>query len=253
MKIQYCSDLHLEFAQNALFLHKNPIKPIGDILVLAGDITYWGNKHFKHWFFDYVSEHFKQVYYIPGNHEFYTGKDIRILDKPVYEEIRSNVILVNNQVIHIDDVDLLFTTLWSHIPIAKSLFVEHGVNDFHQIKYNGNRFKSDQFNKFHDQSVEFLKHKLSESTAKHRIVVTHHIPTHVCNPEIYRDSIINSAFVVELYSLINEYNIDYWVYGHHHVNMPETEINGTKLVTNQLGYVHMGENHSYRNGSWFEI
>ena len=38
MKIQYCSDLHLEFSHNFEFIKKNPIIPIGDILILAGDI-----------------------------------------------------------------------------------------------------------------------------------------------------------------------------------------------------------------------
>ncbi len=83
MKIQYCSDLHLEFTQNSQFLRENPVEPVGDILILAGDITYWGKKHFNHWFFDYVADNFKAVYYIPGNHEFYTGKDVPILEKAV--------------------------------------------------------------------------------------------------------------------------------------------------------------------------
>ncbi|WP_088653547.1 metallophosphoesterase [Geofilum rhodophaeum] len=77
MKVQYCSDLHLEFFQNAKFLNENPIKPVGDILVLAGDIIYWEQENFKHWFFDYISDNFKEVYYIPGNHEFYSGKKCR--------------------------------------------------------------------------------------------------------------------------------------------------------------------------------
>ena len=33
MKIQYCSDLHLEFEENKKFLKQNPIKPVGDILI----------------------------------------------------------------------------------------------------------------------------------------------------------------------------------------------------------------------------
>ena len=38
MKIQYCSDLHLEFPVNKEYFITNPIKPEGEILLLAGDI-----------------------------------------------------------------------------------------------------------------------------------------------------------------------------------------------------------------------
>ena len=59
MKIQYSPDLHLEFSDNSRYLGDNPLKPVGEILILAGDIGYLNDDNFsKHPFWDYVSDNF---------------------------------------------------------------------------------------------------------------------------------------------------------------------------------------------------
>lgn len=63
MRIQYASDLHLEFADNWRVLkQEEPMNVRGDILVLAGDIGYLGDDNYQtHPFWDWVSENYQQV------------------------------------------------------------------------------------------------------------------------------------------------------------------------------------------------
>src|SRR5882757_9630020 len=106
MRIQYCSDLHLEFPENKKFLEGHPIKPVGEVLLLAGDILPFPLHSQPSAFIDYVADHFEAVYWIPGNHEYY-GFDASEAANPLFERIRTNVFLVNNPVIPLKGANLI--------------------------------------------------------------------------------------------------------------------------------------------------
>lgn len=253
MKIQYASDLHLEFHENSRWLRENPLIPAGDILLLAGDIGYLGDEMYtKHPFWDQCSDNYKQTFIVPGNHELYKNFDINSLSEGWNEQIRSNVSVVYNKVVHIDDVDIVMSTLWAKIHPSEAYFVEHEVTDFRRIR-NGRHYLSwDRFNDENERCINFIKRSIRQSSARHRIVVTHHVPSFELMADEFKGSIINGAFTCDLGYLIESLPIDYWIYGHSHRNI-DGEIGGTKILSNQLGYVFAGETGSFCPNKFIDL
>jgi predicted phosphohydrolase len=252
IKIQYCSDLHLEFTENKYFLKKMPIKPVGDILVLAGDIVPFIAMHNHTDFFNFLGDNFKQTYWIPGNHEYYQS-DISFRSGKVMEKIKNNVFLINNQVIELNDTVLIFSTLWSKIHPQNTFIVQQNVSDFHVIKHHKKSFLPTHFNAFHEEALTFLKQTIQQFPQHKKVVVTHHVPTLMNYPEKYKGDVINEAFATELIDFITDSAIDFWVYGHTHYNVSAYKINKTWMLTNQLGYVALKEQVNYKTDAIFEI
>ena len=252
MIVQYCSDLHLEFPENRQYLKINPLQPKGNVLLLAGDIVPFAAMDKYTDFFNYVSDHFELTYWIPGNHEYYHF-DASKKSGTLNEKIKSNIFLVNNITLEKQNVNFIFSTLWSKINSANEWHIERSVSDFHVIKYKGYRLSSVQFNQLHDDSMQFIKKQLQKPQTAKTIVVTHHVPTLLNYPEQYKNSNINEAFAVELHDFIFDSNASFWIYGHHHVNIPEFKIGNTTMLTNQLGYVQNNEHTGFKSNAIIEI
>ncbi len=251
MIIQYASDLHIEFPENKAFLKANPLKPVGDILILAGDIVPFAVLDKHHDFFSYVSDHFENTYWIPGNHEYYYS-DLVNRSGTFHEKIMDNVHLLNNTVLNLDNIDFMFSTLWTEISESNKWYIQKHLSDFHVIKYKGKGMPVEQYNQNYWDSIEFLK-KALQSTSNKSVVATHHVPTFLNYPEKYKGDVLNEAFAVELFDMIETNQPDFWLYGHTHGNTPEFAIGKTRMQTNQLGYVKYGEHHSFNNEKVFEI
>lgn len=239
-KLQYASDLHLEFPGNKEFLKQHPLQPVGDVLVLAGDIVPFAVMDKHQDFFSFLADNFKTTYWLPGNHEYYHF-DIAEKSGVLNEAIRSNVFWVNNTSVLHEHVKLVFSTLWSRISPGYQWQIERSLSDFHVIKHKGYRFSAEQYNQLHAESLAFIQNELINNQNGQTAVFTHHCPTFLNYPEQYKGDILNEAFAVELHDLIEASEIASWVYGHHHTNTPEFTIGNTKLITNQLGYVQRNE------------
>ena len=246
MKIQYCSDLHLEFPENKALLKARPLLPVGDILLLAGDIVPFAvmNKHND--FFDYIADNFEFTYWIPGNHEYYYA-DITQRSGTFSENIRSNVVLLNNLTVIHNKTRLVFSTLWSRIRPAYQFHIERGMSDFHVIKYHGYRFSADRFNQLHFDCLSFIEQELEQAFDGKTIVVSHHMPTLMNYPPKYKGDVLNDGFAVELSELIEGSKPAYWIFGHLHGDIPVFKIGETILLTNQLGYVKYNEHTAFSN------
>jgi predicted phosphohydrolase len=252
MKIQYCSDLHLEFPENRRFVIKNPLQVVGDILVLAGDIVLFCDLAKAHEFIDFVCDHYSAVYWVPGNHEYY-GSDIVGKPNSLKEKIRDNFYLVNNKSVVHDGVRLVFSTLWSRISPHLEWDIQRSILDFSAIQYEGEKFTAARFSLLHEACLSFVRNAIVSGAVEPIVVVSHHVPTLMNYPRVYKNSPLTEAFAVELFHLIEDSEAACWIYGHHHVNTPEFTIGKTKMLTNQLGYVHHHEHGSFQRRAMIEV
>jgi predicted phosphohydrolase len=252
IKVQYCSDLHLEFKENLRYIQKKPLIPVADILILAGDILPFALNDKPNDFIDFVADNYEKVFWIPGNHEYYHF-DLKEVSNPLYEKLRSNIFLVNNYAEFLGDTQFIFSTLWSHIQLHNSWQIRRSLSDFFIIKNDGKLISVQDFNQLHETSFAFIEKSLEENKLSKNVVTTHHVPTLLNYPEQYKNSPLNDGFVVELFDFINRSNISHWIYGHHHSNINDFEIGTTKMLTNQLGYVQHGEQIGFRQDAFIEL
>lgn len=241
MKVQYASDLHLEFFDNSVFVARCPFKVAGDVLVLAGDTFPLRecSTYKRHHFFDWCAEHYRETFLVPGNHEYYRD-DVAAYPDSWEMELRTNVRMCENQSIVLDDTEFLLSTLWSHIPMSRWLALKRGMNDFTLISYDGSPLTATPYNALHERDLAFIKSAVSKSRTAHKVVVTHHVPSNLLVADEFKGSSLECGFTVDLTNFIASSGIDLWVYGHSHRSI-EQVIGHTRMASNQVGYVAYGE------------
>ena len=215
MRIQYISDLHLT----------NQIPKIvtnAEVIAILGDVGDPFDRIYSEFLYR-MSNQFKLVLLVAGNHEFYTHtipKTIAQLRKVVSHF--HNVVFLNNEAIIYEGVVFAGTTLWSNILDEDA----HGINDFKKIR----NFGVEDFRELHYESVNFIKDIL-QRPFEQVVILTHHAPHRAFNGN-YTTHL--SAFSTDLNQFIQD-PVKAWLCGHTHVNL-EITVNWVKLGSNCLGY-----------------
>lgn len=256
LSVFFCSDIHIEHKPKDMDMMAFIDTIIGhemvDVICLLGDIgaAYCGmdcsNNDEASKYYDFVSLMGKRcrryLLLITGNHEYYCndGTTMDNIDRYIKKhfEAQNHIRFLNNDVIVIDDVCFVGSTLWSHIPQAHSEVVTNHINDYRYI-YKGyeQRLDADHVNWLVATNTEFIGRVVGSCCPDMKIVVlTHHCPTmvgtshprHTANPTTY-------AFANNFDEYLKNSRISYWLCGHTHYNF-DLNFNGTRVMSNQFGY-----------------
>lgn len=251
MRVQYCSDLHLEVNDNSNHLEQFPLEIKGEVLILAGDIIPLHDSYFNNSFFSFLARNYRQVFWVPGNHEFFYN-DVASYSSTFRIQVHENIVILNNKEEEYAGIRFIFSTLWSEISAQNERAIEQGLPDFDCIQYENRKLRTSDISKLHRQSLDFLSRSLATQHAK-TVVVTHHMPAIACNSRVSKISPLNEAFCSDLSDLIRAGRANFWIYGHSHYNAAPLIIGQTLLLTNQLGYIHLNEHLSFRRNAYFAI
>jgi hypothetical protein len=250
-RIQYVSDIHLEFYDKVPF--PLLVNPNARYLALAGDIGHPAHANYNA-FFQHVSSNWDRVFYVPGNHEYYNKKPSNKWKyvKPQTMEERDvdirgvvsqypNVHLLTPESpsIHLDNenIAIVGSTLWSHIPTELHGDIRRRMNDYNYIAKEGSAaIEEKDMNSLHKQHRGALMNAI-QYWAFQKVpvcVITHHMPSFRLVSPKYADNPVNVAFASSCESLMMPH-VKGWIYGHTH-NVCTGMIRDTFTAVNSRGY-----------------
>lgn len=262
MKIQLLSDLHLDYnfanrvgtAQRAKdqghqFYEMTGeefidyLDPSGvDVLVLAGDIDGFDVPGDVIATLGAFGRKYKdaQVLYVPGNHEYWGSTP----------ESTNNAIEVGLHHLRADGVkNVHWLRPGHHFDVGKQRFV--GATLWYpkvtnvalniQMRDSGRRFP-DFINIYglapwvyeeNERAVDWFWKTVTE----HTVVITHHLPSDLSTPAMFKGSLWNHFFVCDQTDLIEKRKPKLWLHGHTH-DAFDYVLHDTRVVCNPFGNPH---------------
>ena len=225
MKIQFFSDVHLEFGPAPL-PHTD-----ADVIIAAGDVNLGASG------VAWLKSSGKPTVYVAGNHEYYGGE---LFD--VQRDIRAAVAGSAVRFLECDSTEIggvrfLGTTLWTDFvggDPAVMANMKENMNDYQQIHYRNRLLEPSDLFEINRASRAWLEAELATEFKGPTVVVTHHAPLFAswrANP----GSLFKAAYCNDLSRLVHAYPIALWVHGHVHARS-DYQANDMRVVCNPRGY-----------------
>jgi len=250
LKIQIASDLHFEFYDARTDIYdfvsnlahgkdaSHPTETIPDVLILAGDTATKGSLPIT---LDILSNYYKDIIYVLGNHEFYKSS-IRDVREMVNNLNIKNVHLLDNSSITIQGQNFVGSTLWFRDD-PKNILYQNNMNDFWMTE----DFKRNVY----PENLQAIGYLVSEVN-KDDIVITHHVPTNASVAAKYKNSTLNRFFVCDMTEFILERQPKMWIHGHTH-NSSDHMMGNTRVICNPYGYFKVEENEEFKYNLIVEV
>jgi predicted phosphodiesterase len=232
MKLQIFSDLHVEFESFY------PPETEADVVILAGDI-HVGKKGI-----DWAKTNFadQQVLYVLGNHEYYGRAYPKHIDDLRKLTSSSNVHILENDRLVIDDVTFLGCTLWTDFqlfgdPKIAGYYATQRMTDYHKIRVDPQyrKLRSLDTAVIHAKSLRWLQESVLNLQGEKLVIITHHAPSARSIPTSFQEDILSAAYASLLEAFVAESGAKLWVHGHLH-SQQDYSIGNTRVICNPRGY-----------------
>ena len=236
MRIQYFSDIHLEFGACA-FPHAE-----ADLVIAAGDIAPLRSHDVLQW----LSQCRQPLVYVAGNHEYYGGDLVYTLTKLRRQSAgMPRLHFLERDVVHIGDVRVLGTALWTSFRQGNPQIMQwarKGLNDYRTIRCGGRALEPEDILRTHHASVAWLEWQLRQPHTGKTVVVTHHAPSLLSWHRSGKDPRLH-AYCNSLEWLAARYPVDIWLHGHTHTRT-DYQDGELRVACNARGYFNVEHHES---------
>lgn len=211
----------------------------GEICIVAGDLAEFSNKGVAlTTLIEGLCERFKEVIFVPGNHEYYGTSILQLIPKlkSKTSHLDNFVLLQDGDSIERDGVTIIGATMWSDVTDITTDW-ELLMNDHKYIRHGTTLEPWKRKLRANDTTIIHMRHvdiinKLLQNIEGPSIVITHHAPSSKSIDPRFEGSALNPAYSTDI-------ELDkwptYWIHGHIH-RYADYKHNGCRVLCNPGGY-----------------